>query len=329
MMLLKPSHSDLHSYGAYLVKNKRFKMGFKFLRHRFQKEDIPGMAFGSITQNMNKVWKIGDSLEGKKVLVHYEQGFGDSIMFVRFIDDIKDKCQSIELVLQPALIDLFKDSGFTLPIKKLEEVNMADYDVIIPMMDLPLVCDLKPDNITHAEGYLKVPEEKVKEYRDKYIKKNKKLKVGFAFEGSEASLETKRDIPVDLFYKLMRMKNVDMYCFQVGDIFKQLDKVPKTCKFTRLADTFKNWEDTALALKNMDLVITSDNGVMNLAGALGVKTFGVFNSMTEWRWIKTEGDDIAWYKSVRPFQCPSTNDWVIAMNSVTKEVRKLVKSEEK
>ena len=79
----------------------------------------------------------------------------------------------------------------------------------------------------------------------------------------------------------------------------------------------------------MDLVITSDNGVMNLAGALGVKTFGVFNSMTEWRWIKTEGDDIAWYKSVRPFQCPSTNDWVIAMNSVTKEVRKLVKSEEK
>ena len=108
--------------------------------------------------------------------------------------------------------------------------------------------------------------------------------------------------------------------FQVGDIFGQLKEVPKSCKYTPLAGTFRNWEDTALALKNMDLVITSDNGVMNLAGALGVKTFGVFNSMTEWRWIKTQGDDIAWYKSVKPFQCPSTNDWESAMKKVTEEV---------
>ena len=76
----------------------------------------------------------------------------------------------------------------------------------------------------------------------------------------------------------------------------------------------------------MDLVITSDNGVMNLAGALGVKTFGVFNSMTEWRWIKTQGDDIAWYKTVKPFQASTTNNWVEPMAEVTEEVRKLARS---
>ena len=327
LLMMNPKHAELHSYGAYLVKHKRFKAGFRFLRHRFQKEDISGSAFGNITKHMNKVWKIGEPLEGKKVLVHYEQGFGDSIMFVRFLKDLKD--YDVTLTLQDGLIDFFKDSGISVPIKNIEETNVEDYDIIIPMMDLPLVCNLKADNIPYAEGYLSVPESKVKEYGKKYIKKNKKFKIGFAFEGSQASLETKRDIPVELFYPLMKMKNVDMYCFQEGDIFKQLDKVPETCKFTRLADTFKNWEDTACAIKNMDLIITSDNGVMNLAGALGAKTFGVFNSMTEWRWIKTQGDDIAWYKSVKPFQCPSTNDWKTAMEEVTKEVRSIVNVKEK
>lgn len=329
LLMMNPTHSEIHSYGAYLVKNKKFKAGFKFLRHRFQKEDISGTAFGNIVQHMDKVWKIGEPLENKKVLIHYEQGFGDSIMFARFIKDIEDKCKSIELVLQPGLIDLFKDSGFTLPIKKLSEVNIDDYDVIVPMMDLPLVCNLKADNIPYAQGYLDVPLEKVKAYKKKFIKRNKKFKIGFAFEGSEASLETKRDIPLELFYPLMKMKKVDLYCFQVGDIFGQFKKVPSDYKFTKLADSFRNWEDTALAMKNMDLIITSDNGVMNLAGALGIKTFGVFNSMTEWRWIKTQGDDIAWYSSVKPFQCPSTDDWASAMGKVIEEVEELVKNKEK
>ena len=321
LLMMNPKHSELHSYGAYLVKHKRFKAGFRFLRHRFQKEDIPGAAFGNIIKHLDKLWKIEEPLDNKRVLVHYEQGFGDSIMFVRFLKELKN--YNVELVLQGSLIDLFKDSGIEVPIKNLEEVNIEDYDCIIPMMDLPLVCNLKADNIPYAEGYLKVPESKVKEYGEKYIKKSSKLKVGFAFEGSEASLVTKRDIPVELFYKIMKMKNVDVYCLQVGDIYKQLDRVPRNCKFTRLGGTFNNWEDTACAIENMDLIITSDNGVMNLAGALGAKTFGVFNSMTEWRWIKTQGDDIAWYKSIRPFQCPSTDDWASAMKEVTEEVRKL------
>lgn len=206
---------------------------------------------------------------------------------------------------------------------------MDDYDIIIPLMDLPIVFDMRATNIPYSEGYLKVPEEKVKEYKKKYIKRTKKFRVGFAFEGSEVSLETKRDIPIEEFYPLMKMKNVDLYCFQVGDIFKQLDKVPKSYKFTKLGGTFSNWEDTACAVENMDLIITSDNGVMNLAGALGAKTFGVFNSMTEWRWIDTTGDDVVWYKSVKPFQCVSTDNWSSAMSKVIEEVEKLAEAKEK
>ena len=75
-----------------------------------------------------------------------------------------------------------------------------------------------------------------------------------------------------------------------------------------------------LSLKNMDLMITTDNGVMNLAGALGVKTFGLFNRIVEWRWFKVEGDDIAWYKSIRPFQAPTAGAWEVPVKEVMKEV---------
>ena len=70
-------------------------------------------------------------------------------------------------------------------------------------------------------------------------------------------------------------------------------------------------------------MITTDNGVMNLAGALGIKTFGLFNRITEWRWFKTQGDDIAWYKSIKPFQCHTSDDWDTPVNQILEEVEKL------
>ena len=78
-------------------------------------------------------------------------------------------------------------------------------------------------------------------------------------------------------------------------------------------------------MKCMDLMVTTDNGVMNLAGALGVPTFGLFNSITEWRWFKTTGEDIAWYKSIKPFQCTSDNNWGPVISQVVEEVEKLAK----
>ena len=88
----------------------------------------------------------------------------------------------------------------------------------------------------------------------------------------------------------------------------------------RLGKTFKNWEDTACAMKCMDVMVTTDNGVMNLAGALGVKTFGLFNTIVEWRWFKTEGEDIAWYKSIKPFQCPTSKAWDVPVAKVIDEI---------
>lgn len=323
LMYLNPTHSDLHSYGAYLVKHKRFSEGFKFLQHRFQKEDLNNVKFPEIFTNKKKRWSLKVDTSEKHVLVHFEQGFGDSIMFVRFIDEFKKQCAKVSLVVQKGLIDLFKESNLGIDIYDETEIKDLKYDYYIPMMDLPIACETQPETIPKAEGYLQVSKSKINEYRKKYISKTDKLKIGIAFEGTLSSKETDRDIPLEFLYPLMQMPEVEVYSFQVDDLSRQMDRIPEDCNLIRLGKTFKNWEDTACAMNCMDLMVTTDNGVMNLAGALGIKTFGLFNTIVEWRWFKTQGNDIAWYKSIKPFQCPTSKAWDIPVKDVIEEIQKI------
>ena len=323
LMYLNPTHSDLHAYGAYLVRHKRFSEGFKFLQHRFQKEDLKQVSFPQLFSNKKKRWNMKINISNKHILVHFEQGFGDSIMFVRFLDDLKKRCAKVSLVVQNSLISLFESSKLDVDIYSENDISKINYDYYIPMMDLPIVCETQPDMIPKADGYLRVSKSKINSYKKKYINDNDKLKIGIAFEGTMASKETDRDIPLEFLYPLMQMPEVEIYSFQVDDFSRQMDRIPSDCNLIRLGKTFSNWEDTACAMNCMDLIVTTDNGVMNLAGALGVKTFGLFNTIVEWRWFKTTGEDIAWYKSIKPFQCPTSKAWDVPVKQVIEEIQKI------
>ena len=323
LMYLNPTHSDLHAYGAYLVRHKRFSEGFKFLQHRFQKEDLKNVSFPPLFSTKKKKWNMKVDIKDKHILVHFEQGFGDSIMFVRFLDDLKKRCKEVSLVVQKQLVELFNDSKLGVNIYTEDEISKINYDYWIPMMDLPIVCETQADSIPKAGGYLKVPKSKINAYRKAHINDNEKIKIGIAYEGTLASKETDRDIPLSYLYPLMRLPDVEVYSFQVDDLTRQMDMVPSDAQLIRLGKTFKNWEDTACAMNCMDLMVTTDNGVMNLAGALGIKTIGIFNRIVEWRWFKTEGEDIAWYKSIKPFQCPTSGAWEIPVGKILEEIDKI------
>ena len=323
LMYLNPTHSDLHAYGAYLVRHQRFSEGFKFLQHRFQKEDLKNVAFPQLLTTKKKKWNLKVDIKDKRILVHFEQGFGDSIMFVRFLDELKSMCKEVSLVVQRPLVSLFEDSKLGVNIYTEEQIPSINFDYYIPMMDLPIVCETKPSTIPKAGGYLKVPKAKINAYKKEFINDNDKIKIGIAYEGTLASKETDRDIPLRFLYPLMQLPDVEVYSFQVDDLTRQMDMVPPEAQLIRLGRTFKNWEDTACAMNCMDFMVTTDNGVMNLAGALGIKTFGLFNRIVEWRWFKTEGNDIAWYKSIKPFQCPTSGEWEVPVNKLLEEVEKI------
>lgn len=323
LMYLNPTHSDLHAYGAYLVRHQRFSEGFKFLQHRFLKEDLNNVAFPPIFSSKKKRWSMKVNISDKHILVHFEQGFGDSIMFIRFLDDLKKRCREVSVVVQNSLVSLFKSSKLGVEVYSENELDKVQYDYWIPMMDLPIVCETKPSSIPKAGGYLKVSKSKINAYKKEHINDNNKIKIGIAYEGTLASKETDRDIPLSYLYPLMKLPDVEVYSFQVDDLTRQMDRIPHDAQLIRLGKTFKNWEDTACAMNCMDFMVTTDNGVMNLAGALGIKTFGLFNRIVEWRWFKVEGEDIGWYKSIKPFQAPTAGNWEVPIQKVLEEIDKL------
>ena len=154
LLTMNPQHTDLHSYGAYLVRHQRFEEGFKYLRHRFWKEDLEGKYFPDIFFG-EYGWTPDKDVRGKKVIAYYEQGFGDTMMFARFIPQLKEMCEKVSVIVQPQLLDLFKDSKLGVEIYIPRQIDSLEFDYVIPMMDLPLVCGMtKAEDIPLAKGYL-------------------------------------------------------------------------------------------------------------------------------------------------------------------------------
>ena len=122
-----------------------------------------------------KKWNMKVNIKDKHVLVHFEQGFGDSIMFVRFLDELKKQCKEVSLVVQNSLISLFNDSKLGVNIYSEDQIPTINYDYWIRMMDLPIVCETQPDSIPKARGYLKVPKAKINAYKKEYINDNDKI----------------------------------------------------------------------------------------------------------------------------------------------------------
>lgn len=298
-----PTSIDYYNYGAFLISCGDFKNGHKYFRYRFLIED-ENLKYP--LPNDVKKWDLESDISDKTLLVHYEQGFGDTFMYCRFIPLLKRKAKKIIFVVQQNLYNLIKNSniiseGISI-ISDSENLSNLQYDASMALLDAPYALCIESRNIPYYEKYLDIEENKVLEYREKYIKSNNNLKIGIACAGDKSANYHGRDIDIEKFNILTGIKGIDIYSLQFGIESKHPEIID-------LGLTFKDFTDTAEAIKNMDLVISTDNVILNLAGALGVKTIGLFNKQTNFRWFKLDDDNVGWYKSVKPLQADIQDDW--------------------
>ena len=341
MMENNPSPYMVLGYSHYLMNTRRITQGYDVYRTRFK---VTSVAYPRILTNETR-WDGKADISNADVIAHYEQGFGDSVMFSRYIKDLSKLAKSVTFVVQKNLVPLFKSSGYESFCKLLSHeadvnpnystgnqmgsvmfnsgngMSRIPHDYHIPLADLPYLLKESPEKMEHAGGYLKADPKKVEAYRKKYIKPSNKIKIGFAYHGTKASIQTFRDVPAKEFLPLFKMKNLEFYSFQADENSKELLKLDKSLKIHNLATTFKTFEETACAMNCMDLIISTDNVIMNLAGALGIKAYGLFNIYPEARWYDTTGENLGWYKSVRPFKVKTFNAWKDLMQDVIDAIK--------
>lgn len=320
--LLKKSNSgnDCFDYGCWSFNNKLFKIAHKYLIHRFYKE-----TNATKYPNINdRLWNGKESISDKTLLIRYEQGFGDTVMFSRFVPLVKNSAKKVIFKVQPQLYSLIKSNfdGIEVIPDTLEYENI-DYDRQIPLLELFSVLKITNKSEINSGKYLSVQKEKVDAFRSKYINSGT-LNVGICYCGNMEYAGDNRNVPAELIAKLADIPNVQVYSLQVDN----KDDLAQTAQYGKIIDlshNLKDFEDTAIAVESLDLIVSSDNVILNLAGALGKKTFGIFNSYTDYRWFDVRDDKPFWYKSVKYFQNKKYNDWTETLEDVFSEVDKLSK----
>ena len=291
-----PTETDFYNYGAFLISCGEFESGHKYFTHRFSTGD-KNLEY-PISYAPEKRWNLKSDISDKVLLIHYEQGFGDTFMYCRFVPMMKNLAKHVIFVVQDSLYDLIKNSKIisdgVMVVSECQSKNL-EYDLHMALLDTPFVLKISAQNLPLCEKYLEVEDDKVKVYADKYLNKSNRIKVGICLHGNKNANYKGRDLELSKMQELFNLKDVEFYLLTE-------DKETEIQNLIPLGETFETFTDTACAVKNMDVVLSTDNVILNLAGSLGVKTLGLFTKYPNFRWFKLSGNDVGWYKSVRPVQ---------------------------
>lgn len=299
------------------LKTKNFEEGWKHYESR------PSRKFSILTQSkeykslVNKpIWN-GESLENKTLFVYYEAGLGDTIMFSRYINLLKDKGGKILFKPQYNLASLFKNCDLGAEIIDINcNKEEMGFDFHIPIMSLPFALSQKNQNygnIPLTKGYLSTDATKTSELKNIYFKTDK-LKIGIKWQGNP-SYETNRIIPLSAFCKLFENSNTKFYSIQKGSGIEELKNIQNDYDITDLNPVLNDFSDTAAVLENLDLVICNDTSVAHLAGAMGKPCWILLPFVQNWRWT-TDTSNCLWYDSVRLFHQKQRDDWEKVLDEV-------------
>lgn len=300
-----PNNAIAHSNKAHaLLATGNFEQGWPSYEWRLQKTDyiLP------LPENIAR-WN-GEDLTGKKLLLLADQGLGDQIQFVRYVQHVAEQGAKIHLKCDPKLINLFKNS---LPI---DELNLDDdksqgADYYCPLSSL--AGHFKEDlTHPHKTPYLFANEQLVKSWSN-HLASFKGFRVGASWQGSPTFKNDKqRSFPLNHFSAIAKLDHVKLISLQKGEVgvsqiptFRQEHEI---VDIDELLSRDSDMNDAAAVIMNLNLVITSCTSIAHLAGALGVPTWVVLGNVADWRW-QLDREDTPWYPNTRLFRQTETGSW--------------------
>ena len=277
-----------------------------FLRHR--RKFLPPL------------WK-GEPLEGSRILLHAEQGVGDTLQFVRYVPLVHARGGRVVLEVPRDLHRLLAiTEGAEGVIRRGEAFTEIDWQC--PLLSLPLAFATELDSIPAKIPYVH-PEDALLEAWRRRLQGNA-LRIGLVWSGSPAfPYERWRSISLEQLAPLTNIEDTIFYSLQVGPLAGQVKELGSRVRLIDLQGELKDFADTAAAVANLDLVISIDTAVAHLAGALGRPVWILLHLSADWRWL-LDRQDSPWYPTARLFRQSTLGNWRDVVDRVERELRKLV-----
>lgn len=278
---------------------------------------VPELAPRSFPQPL---WD-GGPLGGRTILLHAEQGLGDTIQFVRYAPLVRRLGGRVVLLAAPRLHALLASCP---GIDELADPTVASppFDVHAPLLSLPGLLRTRADTIPADTPYLHADPSLVVRWRQRLASLDG-YRVGVAWQGNPRHPEDRRrSFPLALLEPLARLPGAALVSLQ--RMPEDSSASPATCDWPLVEpgpdlDQAAAFADTAAIMKNLDLVVTADTAVAHLAGALGVPVWIALHHVPDWRW-QLGRDDSPWYPSARLFRQSSPGDYRPVMQAMAERL---------
>ena len=265
-------------------------------------------------------WK-GEPLEGARILLHAEQGLGDTLHFVRYVALVAARGGQVVLEVPPRLRRLLSATEGAWQVLSHGE-SLPDFTWQCPLASLPLAFATELNTIPANIPFVYPDPALVEIWRQRL--QGDKLRIGIAWSGSPSNgLNRWRSIPLPQIAPLTNLEGTTFYSLQIGEAAMQLKQLEPPAQLIDLQDEQEDFADTAAIVANLDLVISVDTSVAHLAGAMGKPVWILLHNAPDWRWL-LQREDSPWYPTARLFRQSTHGNWQDVLASVERELCKLL-----
>jgi Flp pilus assembly protein TadD len=314
-LFFQPDHSDSHWNRALLhLLQGDFNRGWLEYEWRWLKFPDQRRFF------RQPRWD-GFDIAGKTILLYAEQGFGDTIQFVRLAPLVARLGATVNLECHRELSGLLQHvPGVARTLSRGEP--LPPFDVQCPLLSLPRALGLAAGSIPGDTPYLRVDENLQRRWQQRLRPFEKSFKIGIAWAGAAIhARDCDRSTHAGAFAPLAAVPGVQLFSLQAGDSAQSRSAQNAGFKLIDFTSDLHDFADTAALLMNLDLVIGVDTALVHLAGALNLPVWTLLAFSPDWRWLLNR-DDTLWYPSMRLFRQPKPGDWPALFERVASHLRK-------
>ncbi len=283
----------------------RFREGWPEYERRWERKEMPPLAETGLP-----LW-LGQpevDLRGKRLLIQFEQGYGDAIQMVRYIPLLERRGVSCTVEIPVLLQSLIARS---LPAARIVDPGQPPegLDYRIPVMSLPMAMGTHSEaDIPRPSPYLAPSPEAVERWST-LLPPDPRRKFGLVWRGNRVHVnDLKRSAPLAAFLPLLARKDVIWLLLQKEITAEEAEMLKPFRNAVVLDPALQCFDDTAAILMHIDVLLSVDSAPVHLAGGLGRKTAVLLPFSADWRWMDRRSDS-AWYPTARLCRQPAPGDW--------------------
>jgi FkbM family methyltransferase len=299
----RPNVHALLAYSHLLLAAGRLREGWSLGEFRWLQHPLL-----ELRQKLDRPVWAGQDLSGKSILLHWEQGIGDMIQFLRYANYVKARGATVLVWTATAALKNLARGFPGVDIVLGPDERSPDFDYYIYLLSLPRVFGTDINTIPAEVPYLQVEPERVARLAP-FLGQPGPRRIGLVWAGNPRHPNDRyRSIPLESLAPLAHLDGVRYFSLQKGVESEALKSFAPGCELVDLGPELDDFCDTAALVSQLDLVICVDTAVAHLAGALGKPVWLLVAQPADWRWLE-EREDSPWYPTMRLFRQRRRGDW--------------------